>query len=49
MNLYDIDPKTTGPHFNNLKPRVRQGEKRAAKAGYRPKFVRAPHHIGASK
>lgn len=45
MNLYvELSGK---PHYNRVVPRVRQGETRANKGGYRPRFARATHHVQA--
>lgn len=40
MNLFAIQNKA---YYNHCPVRVRQGENRAKKSGYRPKFKRAPH------
>jgi hypothetical protein len=32
--------------YNRCAPRVRQAEHRAAKGQYRPKGIRATHHVG---
>ena len=43
MNLY-LELNKPLPHHNTTRPRVRQGEHRAAKSRYRPAYMRAPHH-----